>query len=96
MERAPHDMPGLAAVLDGLRGKFLALVVGRCGGLEKAALHWWQWCVLLPTELAEDDGINQRLEAQCSKAVTLAEFHKALEPVHPITLAQLQAAYLSL
>lgn len=96
MQRELQGSPGLTAVLDGLRGQFLTLVVGRCGGLEKAALHWWQWCSLLPAELSENDDINQHLEAECSQAVTLAEFHKTLESVHSITLAQLHAVYLSL
>lgn len=96
MQRTPQDPSDLSAVLDSLRGQFLALVIGRCGGLDRAALHWWHWCALLPPELIEDDDLSQHLEAACPQAVTLAEFHKAMESMYSIALTQLQAAYLSL
>lgn len=95
-QQATEDVPEVAQALDGLRSHLLVLVVGRCGGLDAATLHWWQWCVLLPPELAEDERISEHMEAACLEPLTLAAFHQALIQVQAIPLEQLKAEYLRL
>lgn len=96
VQQAPEDTPGLGQALDGLRIHLLVLVVGRCGGLDVATLHWWQWCALLPPELEEDERVSEHMEAACLEPLTLAAFHQALCQVQAIPLEQLKAEYLRL
>lgn len=86
----------LETALESLWRLLFSLVVWRCGGVEKAALHWWHWLSLIPADLAESDDVAEHLESVCIEPITLEGFQTALSPVAPISLEQLHAAFLAL
>lgn len=86
----------LETALESLWRLLFSLVVWRCGGVEKAALHWWDWLSLIPADLAESDDVAEHLESVCIEPITLEGFQTALSPVAPISLEQLHAAFLAL
>ena len=87
-----HSIPETAA--QALYQYFFAGVVMRSGGLDSVHLNWWDWCTLLPQDLAEDEALAEHLEDACPQPVSLAEFHQAMHPVHPLPLDALRAAFL--
>lgn len=85
--------PGLAQALDDLHGHFMALVVGRCGGLDAAHLHWWHWANLLPAEVGESEAVNTHLEAACLEPLTLQAFHSTLTQVEQVPMELLRVNF---
>ena len=90
--RSAHAIPDAAA--QALYQKFFAELVTRLGGLDAAKLPWWDWCALLPQEAAENEALAEHLESTCTQPVTLVEFNQAMQPLSPLPLDTLRAAFL--